>query len=111
MDGLPEGLAVLDVAGVVADAGVEDVVERMAAEEKVADDAQAPPVDLVGPQPTQVLDGVDTLLLLAHHLDETTVSHPLATQQPAHLPLVLLDETDDPLPKIFGDVLCFVLRL
>jgi hypothetical protein len=108
--GLPEGLAVLDVAGVIADAGVEDVVECIASEEEVADDAQTPPIDLVGPQSTQVLDGVDPLLLLTHHLDETTVSHLLTTQQATHLALVLLDETDDSLAEVLRDVLCLVLH-
>jgi hypothetical protein len=107
-DGLPESLAVLDVAGVVADAGVKNVVQSMSPKEQVADDSQTFPVDLVGPQSPEVEDGVDAFLLLPHHLDETAVSDSFLSEQASHLLFVLFDEADDALAEVLGNVLCLV---
>jgi hypothetical protein len=108
-DGLPESLAIFDVAGVVADAGVKDVVERMPPEEQVADHPQALPVGLVRPQPPQVANRVDAPLLVSHHCDKTAVGRTLLPQQSPHLPLILLDECYDALPEVLRNVLGFVL--
>lgn len=109
-DGLPEALAVLDVAGVVADARVEDVAEGVPAEEEVADDAQALAVGLHRPQPAQVGDGVDGLLLVPHRVLEAVEGQLVLQQQRSHLLLVLLDEGYDALPEVLGDVLRLVLQ-
>ena len=98
------------MTSVIADAGVKDVVECISSKEEVTDDTQTPPVDLMSPQPTQILYRVDTLLLLTHHLNETTVSQLLTAQQTSDLTLVLLDEADDTLTKVLRNVLCLVLH-
>lgn len=46
----PQSLAVLDVAGVVAYAGVEDVLQTMFAKEQVADDAHRAAIGGVCPK-------------------------------------------------------------
>lgn len=109
-DGLPEALAVLDVAGVVADAGVEDVVEGVLAEEEVADDTEAAAVGLGSPQSAQVSDGVDGLLLVAHGVLEAVVGQIVRQQQRPHLLLVPLDERYDALPEVLGDVLRLIFQ-
>lgn len=109
-DGLPQSLAVLDVAGVVANARVKNVVQSMSPKEQVADDSQAFPVYFVGPQSPEVEDGVDTFLLLPHHLDETAVSDSFLSEQASHFFLVFFDEADDALAEVLRNVLCLVLH-
>lgn len=108
-EGLPERLAVLDVAGVVGDTGVKDVVEGVFAEEEVADGAQTLPVHFVGPQLAQVTDGVDALLFFPHHFDKAAESKALLPQQPTNLLFIALDEAYDPFPEILRNVLGLVL--
>lgn len=109
-DGLPQSLAVLDVAGVVADARVKNVVQSMSPKEQVADDSQTFPVYFVGPQSPEVEDGVDAFLLLPHHLDETAVSDPFLSEQASHFFFVFFDEADDALAEVLRNVLCLVLH-
>ena len=47
--GLPKRLAVLDVAGVVVDPRIEDIVKRVSSEEQVADDPHTLSEDFMGP--------------------------------------------------------------
>ncbi len=99
------------MASVIANAGVKDVVERMSTKEEVADDPQAFPVYLMSPQSPKILNCVDSLFLLSHHLDETAVSHTLFPQQIPHFPLVLLNKTDNALSEVLRDVLRLIFYL
>jgi len=75
LQGLPQALSILDVAGEVADAGVEDIVEGVLSKEDVADHPHAPSNHRVRPQATQIGYRVDDLLLDAHALQEVLVVH------------------------------------
>lgn len=98
-------MAVLDVAAEVANPGVEDIVEGVFAEEEVADDPHTPRVFIVHPEPTQVRYCVYCLLYLAHLAVEILEGHAGVQADISHHLLVLLDEGDDGLAVIFGDVL------
>lgn len=111
LDGFAEAVAVFDVAAEVADAGVEDVVERIFAEEEVADDAHAARVLVVDPEPAQVSNCVDGLLHLDHLVDEVVERHPCVLAHIRHHILVLFDKTDDGLSVVLGDVLRLVFDL
>lgn len=110
LDGFPQTLAILDVAGVVADPGVEDVVKCVLAEKEVADDAQTLAVGLRSPQSAQVGNRVYRFLLVPHRVFEVVVGQLVLLQQRPHLLLVLLHERYDALPEVLRDVLRFVLE-
>ena len=98
------------MARVVADARVEDIVQCVLPEEHVADDAHAPSDLWVRPQSAQVSDRVDDLLLHLHLRQEVVVVDSVFCQQGFHLLVVPLDETDDALAEVLGDVLRLVLE-
>ena len=110
-DSLPQGLAILDMAGVIADAGVKDVVECVSAEEEVTNDPQAFSVNFMSPQSPKILNSVDALLFLPHHFNETAVSDTLFPQESPNFPLVLLNETDNTLSEVLRNVLSLILDL
>lgn len=64
--GHPQALPVLYMAGVVADAGVEDVVQCMPAEEEIANHSQAFSISRVSPKSTKICYSVYCLFLASH---------------------------------------------
>ena len=102
-------MPILDVAAEVANPRVEDIVEGVLAEEEVADDAHAPRVFVVHPEPTKVRYRVHGLLYFAHLAVEVFEGHTGVQADIGHHFLVLLDEGDDGLAVIFRDVLRLIL--
>ena len=109
-EGLPQALSILDVAGEVADAGVEDIVEGVLSKEDVADHPHALSNHRVRPQAAQIGYGVYDLLLDAHALQKVLVAHIVSGEEETHLLIVPFDETDDTLSEVFGYVLGLVLQ-
>lgn len=111
LDGFAEAMAVFDVATEVADARVEDVVERIFAQEEVANDAHATRVFVVDPEPPQISDSVDCLFHLDHLVDEVIERHPRVLAYIRHHILVLFDKTDNSLTIVLGNVFRLVFNL
>lgn len=82
----------------------------MLAKEHIADDSHALAYDWVGPESTQVGDGVNDLLLYLHLEEEVMVIYSVFCEKYLHLLIIPFDETDDPLSKVFRDVLRLVLE-
>ena len=111
--GLEQPGPVLHVPGVVADPGVEDVLQAEVPQEYVRQDSH----DLreilllaLEPEASEVGDGVDLVLPDAQEVHEGHVAHVgvLGEGRLDHL-LVVLDEGDDGLAVVLGDVLGLVL--
>ena len=109
-EGVPQALAVFDMAGEVADAGVEDIVEGVLPEEDVADHPHALPNEGVRPESSQVGYGVDDPFLDAHAVQEVLVVDLVPGEKEAHLLVVPLDEADDSLAEVLGYVLGLVFE-
>lgn len=71
--GLPQTSPILNMAVVIADPRVEDVLHRVASEEQVADNPHAFPIQVISPQPPQISYGVDYLLFPSHQALEGAV--------------------------------------
>jgi hypothetical protein len=111
LDGFPQSVAVLDVTAKVADSRVEDVVEGVLAEEKIADDTHATSVLVVHPQPAQVRNRVYRLLHLSHLANEILKWHSRKLAHTCHYFSILLDKCDDSLSVILGNIFRFVFKL
>lgn len=109
-DGLPQSVPVFDVTAKVADAGVEDIVERILAEEEVTDDAHALSVLVIHPQTTQVRYRVYGLLHLCHLTNEVVEWHPRVSANGIYHVPILLDECYDRLSIVFRYVLCLIFQ-
>lgn len=109
-DGLPQPVSILDMAAKVADAGVEDIVERVFPEEQVADDAHATRVLVVYPQTTQVSYRVYRLLHLRHLADKVRKWDARKGTDRSNHVLIFLDKGDNRLSVVFGDVLCLIFK-
>lgn len=110
-DGFAQSVSVLYVASEVADARVKDVVQRVLPQEQVADDAHAACVLVVDPEATQIGDSVDSFLHFQHLQKEVLEGHCGVGANLGHYVLVLLNETDDSLAVVLGDVFRFVFDL
>lgn len=82
-DGLPQTLSIFNVAGVVADSRVENVVKRVLAKEHVGEYAKTLPKGAIGPKIPQVGDGVD-VLFLEFQLNQELL--PIYAESVAHFP-------------------------
>lgn len=109
LDGLLQPFPVLHVAGVVADAAVEDVLQGVLAQELVAQDAHALGMLEIYPKLAQVGDGVDGFLLAGELVEQVLVLNAAAGEDVLKILLLFLDVSDDSfsivLRYVFGLVL------
>lgn len=98
------------MTGVVAYPGVEDIVERVFAEEDIADDTHAATDERISPQAAQVSYRVDYLFLHSHALQEIVVVYVVFGKQASHLLVMSFDEADDSLSEVLGDILGLVFH-
>jgi hypothetical protein len=103
-------MPVFYVAAEVADAGVENVTQRVFPEEEVAEDAHASGKLVFQPESAQVCDGVDGLLEFNHVVEEAVEGHSGEVADLLDHVFVLLHEADDGLSIILGDVLGLILE-
>lgn len=61
------------MAGVVADSGVEDIIEGVSAEEDIADDTHRGANQWISPESSKVSNRIDDLFLHSHPLQEIVV--------------------------------------
>lgn len=108
--GFLQPFSVLDVAGVVADPRVEDVVEGMLAEELVAEDPHALGMREIYPEVSEVGDGVDVLFLGGELVHEFGVADSRLLEDGLELLAIFFNEGDDGLSIIFGDIFGLVFH-
>lgn len=109
-DGFLQPALVLGVAEPGLDAGVVNVVQGVLAQEGVADDAQALGLLLLLPQVPQVRDCVYALFQVPQFGQQRFVAVPVSLQHFLQYVPVLLNEYNDGLPVVFGDVFGLVFH-
>lgn len=98
------------MAGVVADAGVEDVIKGMATEEEITNHSQAFSIDWICPKSTKVSYSVYCLFLASHQRFEAGDGKMIKKEKFLHLFIVLLHPGDYPLSEIFRDIFGLVFK-
>lgn len=108
LDGFLQPLSVLDVAGVVADTAVEDVLEGIFPQELVAQDPHAPCILEVHPQVTQIRNRINIFLLFRKFGQQLLVLHSICLQNRLEILLLPFNIRDDGLSIVFWDIFSFV---
>jgi hypothetical protein len=110
LEGLPKTAPVFDVAGVTADARIENVFQSVLPEEQVADHPQTGTL-LPCPQRPQLSDRVYRTLQLTQLSHQTIIAQSVPTHQWGQLGTAVLHKGYYPLPEVLRDVLRLVARL
>ena len=109
-NGIPQPMSILDMAAEVADPGIEDIAQRVFAEEEVAEHPRAFGVLVVDPQSAQVGYRVYGLFELKHLGEEVVEGDVVLLADLFHHSLLLLHEADYGLTVVLGYIFCFVLQ-
>lgn len=102
--------AVLDVAGVVAYPGVEDVVERVTTEKQVAYNPQTLAIRFICPQSSQVSNSINSLLLRSNHCLEAAKRNLVLLKQRPNFLLILFNKWNNPFTEVFWDIFRFIFK-
>lgn len=110
LDGLTKPVAVLDVASVVTNPRVENVVKGVFSQKQITQKSDAFCVPVIHPHTSQISDCVNDLFLLLQLFNEVVVVNPVALCDLSNLVFKLLDEGNDGFSIVFRNVLCLVFE-
>jgi hypothetical protein len=110
LDGFTKPVPVLDMAAVVANPGVEDVMQGIFSQKQVAEQANAFGVFVIHPHTSQICNCVDYLFLFFQFLNEVVVVNPAFLCNLPDFILILFYEGDDRLSIVLWNVLCLVFE-
>lgn len=109
-NGVRKSIAVLDMTGVVANARVENVTQRVLAQEQVAQHPHCLGVLVFQPHAPQISNRINRTLILPQLIHELFITDSHLPQNKPHLFLIFLEERDYCFPVVFWNVLRLVLK-
>jgi hypothetical protein len=110
LDGLAKPVAILDVASIVANPWVENVVKSVFSQEQVTQKSDAFCVPVIHPHTPEISDCVDDLFLFFKLLNKVVVVDPITLHNVSDLVFKLLDERNDGFSIVFWNVLCLIFE-